>query len=74
MEGHSVAVYSVESVRVLDLSASGVLLQSREHVADLAIIVVSAEDLVDLSISGVVGEVMVELFERRRIGPGRGPR
>jgi hypothetical protein len=32
MEGHSMAVYSVESVRVLDLSATGVLLQSRESV------------------------------------------
>jgi c-di-GMP-binding flagellar brake protein YcgR len=32
VDGHTMAVHSAESVRILDLSASGVLLQSRDAV------------------------------------------
>jgi hypothetical protein len=56
MEGHSMAVYSVESVRVLDLSATGVLLQSRESVD------VNSKATLRLSVAGAPFAAEVEIM------------
>jgi hypothetical protein len=63
MEGHSMAVYSVESVKVLDLSATGVLLHSRESVD------VNSKGMLRLSVAGAPLAAEVEVM-RVAAAPG----
>jgi c-di-GMP-binding flagellar brake protein YcgR len=46
VDGHTMAVHSAESVRILDLSATGVLLQSRDAVD------VNSKAMLRLSVAG----------------------
>jgi hypothetical protein len=60
VEGHSVAVHSAESVRILDLSASGVLLQAQDAVG------VRSKALLRLSVDGSPFAAEIEVM---RVGP-----
>jgi hypothetical protein len=60
VEGHSMAVHSAESVGVLDLSASGVLLQARDAVG------VHSKGLLRLSMAGSPFAAEIEVM---RVGP-----
>jgi hypothetical protein len=60
VEGHSMAVHSVESVRVLDLSASGVLLQASDVVG------LRSKALLRLSVGGSPFAAEVEVMRVSR--------
>ena len=60
VDGHSMAVHSAQSVRILDLSASGVLLQARDAVG------VHSKALLRLSMFGSPFAAEVEVT---RVGP-----
>jgi hypothetical protein len=64
VEGHSMAVHSVESVRVLDLSATGVLLQAQDAVG------VRSKALLRLSVGGSPFAAEIEVM---RIAPAPQP-
>jgi hypothetical protein len=64
VDGHSMAVHSAESVRVLDMSATGVLLQAQGAVS------VRSTALLRLSVGGSPFAAQVEVM---RVGPAPQP-
>jgi hypothetical protein len=64
VEGHSMAVHSAESVRILDLSAAGVLLQAQGAVG------VRSKALLRLSVGGSPFAAEIEVM---RVGPAPQP-
>jgi hypothetical protein len=64
VEGHSMAVHSAESVRILDLSATGVLLQAQDAVG------VRSKALLRLSVGGSPFAAEIEVM---RVGPAPQP-
>jgi hypothetical protein len=64
VEGQSLAVHSAESVRILDLSTTGVLLQAQDSVG------VRSKALLRLSVGGAPFAAEVEVM---RVGPAPAP-
>jgi hypothetical protein len=56
VDGHTMAVHSAESVRILDLSATGVLLQSRDAVD------VSSKAVLRMSMAGAPFAAEIEVM------------
>jgi hypothetical protein len=64
VEGHSMAVHSAESVRILDLSANGVLLQGQDAVG------VHSKGLLRLAVDGSPFAAEIEVM---RVAPAPQP-